>query len=94
MIEDLGKSKQIALFLDEYFGEKDFIQELSKLKSVDILWVAPNSVSMITQYQELNGIEEFKDFELQHNMRNSNSCLLYTSPSPRDKRQSRMPSSA
>ena len=25
---------------------------------------------------------------------NSNTCLLYTSPSPRDKRQSRMPSSA
>ena len=24
----------------------------------------------------------------------NNSCLLYTSPSPRDKRQSRMPSSA
>ena len=24
----------------------------------------------------------------------SNACLLYTSPSPRDKRQSRMPSSA
>ena len=24
----------------------------------------------------------------------ANSCLLYTSPSPRDKRQSRMPSSA
>ena len=26
--------------------------------------------------------------------RNTKSCLLYTSPSPRDKRQSRMPSSA
>ena len=26
--------------------------------------------------------------------RNMNNCLLYTSPSPRDKRQSRMPSSA
>ena len=25
---------------------------------------------------------------------NGNDCLLYTSPSPRDKRQSRMPSSA
>ena len=25
---------------------------------------------------------------------NYNDCLLYTSPSPRDKRQSRMPSSA
>ena len=27
-------------------------------------------------------------------MDNCSSCLLYTSPSPRDKRQSRMPSSA
>ena len=27
-------------------------------------------------------------------MGRANSCLLYTSPSPRDKRQSRMPSSA
>ena len=31
------------------------------------------------------------DFE---NFGTFNSCLLYTSPSPRDKRQSRMPSSA
>ena len=28
------------------------------------------------------------------NYKNVNACLLYTSPSPRDKRQSRMPSSA
>ena len=27
-------------------------------------------------------------------LKNPKSCLLYTSPSPRDKRQSRMPSSA
>ena len=27
-------------------------------------------------------------------MSDQNTCLLYTSPSPRDKRQSRMPSSA
>ena len=29
-----------------------------------------------------------------HQVTMVNSCLLYTSPSPRDKRQSRMPSSA
>ena len=29
-----------------------------------------------------------------HNCKKIKSCLLYTSPSPRDKRQSRMPSSA
>ena len=32
--------------------------------------------------------------EAQQEMDKANSCLLYTSPSPRDKRQSRMPSSA
>ena len=31
---------------------------------------------------------------LKHTIINKGTCLLYTSPSPRDKRQSRMPSSA
>ena len=38
-------------------------------------------------YDALNA----QDLEAQHKYWN---CLLYTSPSPRDKRQSRMPSSA
>ena len=32
--------------------------------------------------------------EIKRTMKNPPACLLYTSPSPRDKRQSRMPSSA
>ena len=32
--------------------------------------------------------------DCQRNIARSHGCLLYTSPSPRDKRQSRMPSSA
>ena len=35
-----------------------------------------------------------RDPEYRHLRREVRSCLLYTSPSPRDKRQSRMPSSA
>ena len=35
-----------------------------------------------------------KDVSKQKVHRKRKSCLLYTSPSPRDKRQSRMPSSA
>ena len=31
---------------------------------------------------------------IKHHFIHNKSCLLYTSPSPRDKRQSRMPSSA
>ena len=37
-------------------------------------------------------INEIKDSQLRG--RGGAGCLLYTSPSPRDKRQSRMPSSA
>ena len=34
------------------------------------------------------------DYVLTEALSNNSNCLLYTSPSPRDKRQSRMPSSA
>ena len=37
------------------------------------------------------GIKILKEAALKHQFK---ICLLYTSPSPRDKRQSRMPSSA
>ena len=53
-------------------------------------------------YAEIRSLQPFKDFSIQlfgkENLLvmiyNGNSCLLYTSPSPRDQRGSRMPSSA
>ena len=50
----------------------------------------------------ISGTPDLKDFELQMLFRGANAlgfrhydnCLLYTSPSPRDQRGSRMPSSA
>ena len=43
-----------------------------------------------------NGTETYEKWEMRMHRRiiDLNACLLYTSPSPRDKRQSRMPSSA
>ena len=38
--------------------------------------------------------ERLSTFEAKEFAKDGNLCLLYTSPSPRDKRQSRMPSSA
>ena len=35
-----------------------------------------------------------KNYNVRVRLKPSGTCLLYTSPSPRDKRQSRMPSSA
>ena len=56
------------------------------------------------QFKRLNKFDIPEDIASRYNFSNpldlndiaalSNSCLLYTSPSPRDKRQSRMPSSA
>ena len=44
---------------------------------------------------ELNGMNDFKQNQKNSNvLSNSNPCLLYTSPSPRDLSTSRMPSSA
>ena len=43
---------------------------------------------------QIRGLETALDLYRLHNGRYPTTCLLYTSPSPRDKRQSRMPSSA
>ena len=56
-------------------------EELEQLQQID-----PSA----TRAENLK--EWFKRF--QRSLGHSNVCLLYTSPSPRDKRQSRMPSSA
>ena len=42
----------------------------------------------------MNFIENATRNKVQAAAKDGNICLLYTSPSPRDKRQSRMPSSA
>ena len=41
-----------------------------------------------------NALNDYLDIEIDKINRPDRPCLLYTSPSPRDKRQSRMPSSA
>ena len=52
----------------------------NRFDEVSELIVDPNIISDMKQYIQLN--KEYKD------------CLLYTSPSPRDRTRSRMPSSA
>ena len=48
---------------------------------------------LIDTPRELHRLEsEVRD--VKRELARANACLLYTSPSPRDKRQSRMPSSA
>ena len=54
---------------------------------ITILGSAGQVGAYLTQYLKAKG-HTVVEFDV------ANACLLYTSPSPRDKRQSRMPSSA
>ena len=62
----------------------------------DLKKLSPNEVHLTIK--NLNAgygkMEILHNFDLFVNKAQSLCCLLYTSPSPRDKRQSRMPSSA
>ena len=49
---------------------------------------------LINKREELISRTRIKNLILKEKLTLNNDCLLYTSPSPRDKRQSRMPSSA
>ena len=55
-----------------------------------------NKIELFNTSSEIT-IKDFKNhigFLASDDLKGRASCLLYTSPSPRDKRQSRMPSSA
>ena len=85
-----GRAYPIPAFLtpqDTDFGKAllRFADEASVTDEAE-LWL---SFQVATTY----GLDK-ETLEDRHQWVSDNSCLLYTSPSPRDKRQSRMPSSA
>ena len=70
--------------VNKFFGITHVIKDVSldiKSESFTVL-VGPSGCGKSTILRMIAGLEEI------------NSCLLYTSPSPRDVEESRMPSSA
>ena len=67
-------------------------QQLGEPLGVDLLVVRRHSPDVVLHDAELQ--VRFPPARLDERAWVYASCLLYTSPSPRDKRQSRMPSSA
>ena len=57
------------------------------------VYITPRTLKAVNRNQKIGKLERVRLFTA-GSSQTFGSCLLYTSPSPRDKRQSRMPSSA
>ena len=97
-------SENFKMIAKTFYGFEEILsEELLKLGAQKIIkgnrnvsfygdkgFMYKSNISLRTALKIIKPIKEFKfkDIDEYYN------CLLYTSPSPRDKRQSRMPSSA
>ena len=68
--------------------KEDFEEDLKRFKWIKRLLKRYKTTGVLKAHLLIN------HFIILYNVFGEAACLLYTSPSPRDKRQSRMPSSA
>ena len=91
VVPTYNEAQNIPILLDEIFG--------LHLHNVNVLIVDDNSPdntgAVAKSYAESKGFSvSILKRDRKSGLGTAYVCLLYTSPSPRDKRQSRMPSSA
>ena len=84
LLENIMNGFLIGRFQPFHLGHVEAVK--FALSKVEQLYIGIGSSNKSHQLRNPFTVEERKQMIL--------SCLLYTSPSPRDKRQSRMPSSA
>ena len=97
--EELVDLKKEFSASEDVLNYLDYVSE-SVADSIDIFMAENAKPSQVHEYDPLLGNyapgdqDKFKKYRVNLFVDHSKTCLLYTSPSPRDKRQSRMPSSA
>ena len=94
----IDSDSQLQIFCEESAGAKlvgfdtEFVSESRYRPDLCLLQVAVDDVYVIIDTMAINDLMPFWDFLVDGD--HITICLLYTSPSPRDQRGSRMPSSA
>ena len=71
-----------------------FIEAISKKFKTPVTILAKKNTKIEMYFNNKEIVEEIMYLEREENKKHSGVCLLYTSPSPRDRYISRMPSSA
>ena len=86
------KLENISLDLNNFEEIADFC----KNENIALVIIGPEQplVMGMTDFLQAKNINTFGPSEAAAQLEGSKTCLLYTSPSPRDMRRSRMPSSA
>ena len=87
------KKEEIKVYLKR---EKELLGELyQNRKLLKYRKLRRNSELKLKELELIKLTEKFKNMsDLEVNIIHTRDCLLYTSPSPRDRQRSRMPSSA
>ena len=89
-----GKSvARLSLATSQSWKDKNTGEKKEKTEWHRIVVFNEGLVNVIQQYLK-KGAQIYVEGQLTTRKWKDEHCLLYTSPSPRDKRQSRMPSSA
>ena len=103
--DDTRKNPEIISYLEEEnkYLEDWFANNNDNRKEIYeelVSFIPPNEVSMKIKYgdylyySEIKSDQQYKTYYREQNSNKELVCLLYTSPSPRDRTRSRMPSSA
>ena len=95
LTQAVGQGEWISKYRVEDLSSGQLLQEVDFDNNVNIKYssIFAGSEVNVTFTVELATTASFAKLNLRTNLQHSN-CLLYTSPSPRDRQRSRMPSSA
>ena len=88
--KEMPENEHLTIRIAEAFGINVVPSSLIRLASGELSYITKR-VDRTSKGEKIHMLDMFQITEAFDKYR---SCLLYTSPSPRDKRQSRMPSSA
>ena len=92
IIEDIGAGRMVIIVDDEdRENEGDLVMAASRVTASDINYMSLHGRGLICLTVTP---EHCSRLRLPLMVADTNICLLYTSPSPRDRTRSRMPSSA
>ena len=100
MVSKLCLQREIKIFWidtgylppETYQYAEKLIEDLSL--EIEVLQSELSPARMEAKYGKLWETNKVSDLDKYHELRKIKPCLLYTSPSPRDRTRSRMPSSA